>query len=160
MYKSWKWGRKSQKMAGEAWLQCFLHCRPTKNWYVTVRFTPFVKCPTKVLGHSVTPHCYNFGGYSTVQFRMIRLSRVTVGTWRVEIWYMSRVTMATWRKVENVTICLGFLLRDRTSSSSEFCSGLPKFWSCHEPLGELPKWKFRQACHGHGGGDESFEIVQ
>jgi hypothetical protein len=87
----------------------------------------------------------------TVQFWMIWLSHIMVGTWRVEIWYMSRVMMATWWKVKNVTICLGFLPRDRMSSSSKFCPGLLKFWSCHGPLGELPKWKFWQACHGHRG---------
>jgi hypothetical protein len=28
--------------------------------------------------------------------------------------------------------------------------GLPKFWSCHGSQSKLTKWKFWQACHGHG----------
>jgi hypothetical protein len=32
MYRSQKSGQKSQKVAGEAWLQCFLHCSATVHW--------------------------------------------------------------------------------------------------------------------------------
>jgi hypothetical protein len=105
-----------------------------------------IECSLTVLSSSTTQMLY------TVQFWMIQLSRFTVGTWCVKIWYMSHATMATWWKLKNVTICFGFLLRDRMSSSSKFCPGLPKFWPCHGPLGELPKWKFWQACHCHSHG--------
>jgi hypothetical protein len=37
------------------------------------------------------------------------------------------------------------------SSSSKFCPGLQKFWSCHRPLVELPQFSFQQACHSHRG---------
>jgi len=40
----------------------------------------------------------------TVEFKSIRQSRITEGTWRVEIWSLSWVTKGYWRKVWTVTV--------------------------------------------------------
>jgi len=39
----------------------------------------------------------------TVEFKSIRQSRITEGTWCAEIWSLSRVTKGYWRKVRTVT---------------------------------------------------------